>query len=102
MEPIVVRPTERSLPRRFDDDRTWILGGGVNIGYDPANDPHQAFELLCWLAERGTVEIRFCGGGMFFFWKYKEPGSCNYPCSTPAELRLAIMRAVCKVKEETK
>ncbi len=63
--------------------------------YSPASDPAQAFELLCWLAERGVIYI---GPKMFEFDDRKD--ICEaFEYIIPADLRLAIMRAVMKVKE---
>ncbi|SRR5258706_11089211 len=63
--------------------------------YDPASDPAQAFELLCWLAKRGAIT----GPYGFSFIPFHAAPAMYEICKNPAELRLAIMRAVCKVKE---
>ncbi len=67
----------------------------LNVGdrYNPAENAAQAFELLCWLAERVPTQMMLRHNG------YLMVGKDDYPCSSTAELRLAIMRAVVKVKE---
>ncbi|SRR5258706_9966354 len=84
-----------------------VLGENVDLrSYNPAEDDAQAFELLCWLAERGEVHWSFQKGGeVFYFWPdcvYSHGTKYEFPCHGPAELRLAIMRAVCKVKKGEK
>lgn len=64
--------------------------------YAPASDPSQAFELLCWLAERGSISM--CEN-RFTFVPHKPAPATYENCSTPAELRLALMRATVKVHE---
>jgi len=71
---------------------------GSAYKYDPASDPAQAFELLCWLAERGCVMVHTSRGNFKFM---PNEGETFYAgCHNGAELRLAIMRAVAKVKED--
>jgi len=98
------RKCAKALGLAFIDDRT---DGGVtvqipgdypyNFRYAPSENPGQAFALLCWLAERGTIrELSFRTQNFVF-------DDVKYvPCRNAPELRLAIMRAVCKVKEGTK
>lgn len=64
--------------------------------YSPSSDPSQAFELLCWLASKGTVTVSFDWNNFRFSQLHDSE---EQPCRTPAELRLALMRATVKVHE---
>lgn len=70
--------------------------------YRPEASDAQAFELLCWLAQRATVSIDMHPNiDGFFACLQIDPGVYfrEQPISTPAELRLALMRATVKVHE---
>jgi hypothetical protein len=92
------------LTRKCAEALGLAIGVGCPVKYDPSSDPAQAFELLCWLAERGETMIDFnylkeTGGEGGFVFTTGLDFRCELQCSTPTELRLAIMRAVCKVHE---